>query len=229
MRIYNKQNHQVFFSFAGINRRGVWLGPDKRSPELPPARLSNPALQNALKRGLIGVLLSPADKVAARGVVPDAILELAVGTGPATGSFDIDREKKRLAAEDAKEAEAAKAAEDAEAAKDAADAAAEEAKEAAANAAREKAEAKAAKNAQEEAEATAKDAADVAGKEAAEAEDAEEEAVAKATVAEKAKQYSKMKKSELLDLCLQRGLAANPGMPVVKLREMLSVNDKVFE
>ena len=56
------------------------------------------------------------------------------------------------------------------------------------------------------------------------AEDAEAEAGKAA-----AKSYSKMRKSELLSLCVDKGLAANAGMKVAQLRKMLELNDKTFK
>jgi len=224
MRIINKQDHQIYFSYAGVSRRGVWLKPGQQSAELPPARLSNPAVQNGLKRGIISVLMSPTDKVAARGVVSDEVLELAIGEQLSNANFDLEADKKRDAAKAAAEAAKEKAAEEAEAAKD-------KAEEARAVAAKEAAEAEEAKAAAEKEAEEAEEAKAKAEKEAEEAEAAKqaaEDAEAEAGKAA-AKSYSKMRKSELLSLCVDKGLAANAGMKVAQLRKMLELNDKTFK
>jgi hypothetical protein len=79
MRIFNKLGHTCFFPYAGSGKRGVNLKSAEQSPEIPTGRVNHPSLQNDLRRGRIGVLLSPSDKSALRGLVDDETMKLLEG------------------------------------------------------------------------------------------------------------------------------------------------------
>lgn len=79
MRIYNKLGHTCYFPYAGSGRRGVNLKTQEQSPDLPIERVNHPSLRNDLKRGRIGVMLSPADKASLRSIVDAETMALLEG------------------------------------------------------------------------------------------------------------------------------------------------------
>jgi hypothetical protein len=79
MRIYNKLGHTCYFPYAGSGRRGVNLKSQEQSPDLPIERVNHPSLRNDLKRGRIGVMLSPSDKASLRSIVDAETMALLEG------------------------------------------------------------------------------------------------------------------------------------------------------
>lgn len=79
MRIYNKLGHTCYFPYAGSGRRGVNLKSQEQSPDLPVERVNHPSLRNDLKRGRIGVMLSPADKASLRSIVDPETMAMLEG------------------------------------------------------------------------------------------------------------------------------------------------------
>jgi hypothetical protein len=79
MRIFNKLGHTCYYPYAGSGRRGVNLKTQEQSPDLPIERVNHPSLQSDLRRGRIGVLLTPADKSALRGLVDAEMMAMLEG------------------------------------------------------------------------------------------------------------------------------------------------------
>ncbi len=80
MKIVNKRKSACFFPYAGSSKRGVQLHAGATSPDIPWGKLMSPAMQRDLKLGRISVLLTPTDRAALRGAIPDEIFAMT-GTG----------------------------------------------------------------------------------------------------------------------------------------------------
>jgi hypothetical protein len=80
MRVFNKLGHTCYFPYAGISRRGVNLKSQEQSPDLPVERVNHPGLRSDLKRGRIGVMLSPTDKSALRSMVDSELMAMLEGS-----------------------------------------------------------------------------------------------------------------------------------------------------
>jgi hypothetical protein len=75
MKIRNEQQYPVFHRYAGKGRAGRNLKPGQVSPEVPNDRIHLSVVQRHLLNGQVAIFVTPAEKEALKGNVPDGVYE----------------------------------------------------------------------------------------------------------------------------------------------------------